>query len=110
MAIIYAYPIAVPQSTDLILGSVMEGGKLVTRNFRVSDVSSAGSGTVTSLTTSGTSGVSTLIGGVFNIPNYATGGGAFASLTTIGTSGISTLVNGVLNIPDYAAGGSTVIV
>ena len=110
MAIIYAYPIAVPQSTDLILGSVMEGGKLVTRNFRVSDVSSASSGTVTSLTTSGTSGASTLISGVLNIPNYATGGGAFASLTTIGTSGVSTLVNGVLNIPDYAAGGSTVIV
>ena len=110
MAIIYAYPIAVPQSTDLILGSVMEGGKLVTRNFRVSDVSSAGSGTVTSLTTSGTSGVSTLIGGVLNVPNYATGGGEFASLTTIGTSGVSTLVNGVLNIPDYAAGGGTVTV
>ena len=71
MAIIYAYPIAVPQSTDLILGSVMEGGKLVTRNFRVSDVSSAGSGTVTSLTTTGTSGVSTLTGGTLNIPNYA---------------------------------------
>ena len=111
MAIIYAYPIAVPQSTDLILGSVMEGGKLVTRNFRVSDVSSAGSGTVTSLTTSGTSGASTLIGGVLNVPNYATGGGgAFESLTTIGTSGVSTLVNGVLNIPDYATGGGTVIV
>jgi len=106
MAIIYAYPIAVPQSTDLILGSVMEGGKLVTRNFRVSDVSSAGSGTVTSLTTSGTSGVSTLISGVLNIPNYATGGGgAFESLTTTGTSGVSTLIGGVLNIPDYATGG-----
>tara|TARA_R110002153_G_scaffold61281_3_gene165414 strand:+ start:78 stop:2114 length:2037 start_codon:yes stop_codon:yes gene_type:complete len=111
MAIIYAYPIAVPQSTDLILGSVMEGGKLVTRNFRVSDVSSAGSGTVTSLTTSGTSGASTLIGGVLNVPNYATGGGgAFESLTTIGTSGVSTLIGGVLNIPDYAAGGGTVTV
>ena len=71
MAIIYAYPIVVPQSTDLILGSVMIEDELVTRNFRVSDISSTGGGTVTSLTTTGTSGVSTLTGGTLNIPNYA---------------------------------------
>jgi hypothetical protein len=84
-------------------------------------------GLITSLTTNGTSGVSTLVGRVLNIPNYAntqntlttTGTGAatlvgtvlniptppianFTSLTVAGTSGPSTLVSGVLTIPDYA--------
>ena len=101
MAIIYTYPIVVPQGTDLILGSVMIEDELVTRNFRVSDISSAGGGTVTSLTTSGTSGVSTLIGGVLNVPNYATGGGTvttvnsgngmnFTTITGIGTVTLGT--------------------
>ena len=81
-------------------------------------------GLITSLTTNGTSGVSTLVGRVLNIPNYAntqntlttTGTGAatlvgtvlniptpvipFTSLTTTG-SGVATLTTGVLNIPDY---------
>ena len=79
-------------------------------------------GLITSLTTNGTSGVSTLVGRVLNIPNYAntqntlttTGTGAatlvgtvlniptpvipFTSLTTTG-SGAATLATGVLNIP-----------
>ena len=88
-------------------------------------------GLITSLTTNGTSGVSTLVGRVLNIPNYAntqntlttTGTGAatlvgtvlniptpptadFTSLTTTGTSGASTLTSGVLNIPNYATGGA----
>lgn len=87
-------------------------------------------GAVTSLTTTGTSGVSTLNSGVLNIPNYAntqnslttTGTGAatlvgtvlniptpvipFTSLTTTGSSGAATLNSGVLNIPQYG-GGST---
>ena len=56
------------------------------------------------LTTTGTSGVSTLVGNTLNIPNYATGGGGglVTSLTTVGTSGASTLTAGVLNIPNYA--------
>jgi hypothetical protein len=83
MAIIYTYPIVVPQGTDLILGSVMIEDELVTRNFRVSDISSAGGGTVTSLTTTGTSGASTLIGGVLNVPNYATGGSTVTVINTL---------------------------
>ena len=56
-------------------------------------------GIVTSLTTTGTSGVSTLSGaGVLNIPEYAN---TQNTLTTTGTSGIATLVGEVLNIPDY---------
>ena len=86
----------------------------------------------TSLSTSGTSGISTLNSGVLNIPNYAntqnslttTGTGAatlvgevlniptpvipsvpFTSLSTTGTSGAATLTSGVLNIPQYTGGG-----
>ena len=56
-------------------------------------------GVVTSLTTTGTSGVSTLSGaGVLNIPEYAN---TQNTLTTTGTSGVATLVGEVLNIPDY---------
>ena len=56
------------------------------------------------LTTTGTSGLSTLVGNTLNIPNYATGGGGglVTSLTTVGTSGASTLTAGVLNVPNYA--------
>tara|TARA_R110000824_G_scaffold330261_1_gene517067 strand:+ start:405 stop:1577 length:1173 start_codon:yes stop_codon:yes gene_type:complete len=53
------------------------------------------------LTTVGTSGVSTLLGSNLNIPNYATGG-LVTSLTTVGTTGASTLIAGVLNVPNYA--------
>jgi len=50
---------------------------------------------VTSLTTTGSSGVSTLSSGVLNIPNYAN---TQNTLTTTGT-GVATLVGTVLNIP-----------
>jgi hypothetical protein len=56
-------------------------------------------GLITSLTTIGTSGVSTLVGRVLNIPNYAN---TQNTLTTVGTSGVATLIAGVLNIPDYS--------
>ncbi len=52
-------------------------------------------GLITSLTTNGTSGVSTLVGRVLNIPNYAN---TQNTLTTTGT-GVATLVGTVLNIP-----------
>ena len=52
-------------------------------------------GLITSLTTNGTSGVSTLVGRVLNIPNYAN---TQNTLTTTGT-GAATLVGTVLNIP-----------
>mgnify|MGYP003645352094 CR=1 FL=1 len=55
------------------------------------------------LTTTGTSGVATMVGNTLNVPNYTiTGGGTVASLTSTGTTGISTLIAGVLNVPDYA--------
>ena len=85
-----------------------------------------------SLTTIGTSGPSTLIGGVLNVPIYGSGqvitvvggtsisvdstdpenpivnytGAVFNSLTTVGNSGAATLIGGVLNIPIYGGGGS----
>jgi len=46
----------------------------------------SGGGAVTSLTTTGTSGVSTLTSGVLNIPNYASGGG----ITFIGEASTNT--------------------
>lgn len=58
-------------------------------------VSSGGPGFT--LTTTGTSGASTLIGTVLNIPTPSAG--TFTSLTTTGTSGAATLTSGVLNIP-----------
>jgi hypothetical protein len=57
-------------------------------------------GVITSLTTTGTSGASTLTSGVLNIPTPTVAD--FTSLTTLGSSGASTLTSGVLNIPDYA--------
>jgi hypothetical protein len=40
----------------------------------------------TSLTTTGTSGAATLVGGVLNIPDYATGGGGGGTVTSVGLS------------------------
>jgi len=56
-----------------------------------------------SLTTIGTTGASTLIDGVLNIPTP--GVPQTITLTTNGTSGASTLVGGVLNVPNYTSGG-----
>ena len=56
-----------------------------------------------SLTTTGTTGASTLTGGVLNIPTPDA-----ITLTTAGTSGASTLTGNVLNIPNYASGGGGV--
>lgn len=47
------------------------------------------------LTTTGTSGVTTLLSGTLNVPNYS------ITLTTTGTSGAATLSAGTLNIPQY---------
>ena len=82
------------------------------------------------LTTSGTSGASTLIGNSLNIPVYSSGAGSSSwgsitgtlsnqtdlnnalnlkqntlSLTTNNTSGAATLISNVLNIPQYSGGG-----
>ena len=79
MSIIYTFPIkSVPVAADLILISDSED-KNKTKQVTISSLPSgggSGGGAVTSLTTTGTSGVSTLNSGVLNIPNYATGGSA----------------------------------
>lgn len=62
-----------------------------------------GGGTTLSLTTTGTSGASTLAGSVLNIPVYQ----GQLTLTTTGTSGAATLVGDTLNIPQYSGGGGT---
>ena len=81
MSIIYTFPIkSVPVAADLILISDSED-KNKTKQVTVSSLPSgggSGGGVVTSLTTTGTSGVSTLNSGVLNIPNYATGGSGSA--------------------------------
>tara|TARA_B110000495_G_scaffold84660_1_gene72840 strand:- start:198 stop:1535 length:1338 start_codon:yes stop_codon:yes gene_type:complete len=101
---------------DILAGTDGDPGMgLATKNFSVGDLAefimqyvednSSCCGSVTSLTTIGTSGPSTLIGGVLNIPDYATGEGIVTGLTTTGTAGPSTLIGGVLNVPDYDTGG-----
>jgi len=135
MAEISSYPRIQPKSQDLIVGTetyvagVAEVTGNPTRNFTVGslvELVNSSVQRVTSLTTVGTSGVSTLTTeGVLNIPNYAntqytlttTGASGtaaslsgtvinvptpvipFTSLTTNGTSGAATLSSGVLNIP-----------
>lgn len=64
-----------------------------------SDCGSGGGGIT--LTTTGTSGASTLVGSTLNVPQYQ---GAL-TLTTTGTSGAATLVGTTLNIPQYTGGG-----
>ena len=73
--------------------------------FTMQDIEdSVGGGSVTSLTTAGSSGsAATLIVGVLNIPTPVI---PFTSLTTTG-SGLSTLVSGVLNIPSPSVGTGT---
>lgn len=69
MANIITYQTVTPASTDLVLGNYMNAdGISETKTFTVASI--AASGSVTSLTTSGTSGVATLSSGVLNIPNY----------------------------------------
>ncbi len=76
MAITSAYPVIAPKVTDLIVGTqtyttanpVLNNP---TKNFTIQsivDLAAAVSGI--SLTTTGTSGISTLAAGVLNIPNY----------------------------------------
>ena len=84
--------------TNITLGTVTTpSGTTITVN-----AAGGGSGVVTTLTTTGTSGLATLAAGTLNIPNYTN---EFTSLTTTGTSGAATLIGGVLNIPNYSTGG-----
>ena len=75
------------------------GGITVTETGSVISIDGSNAGSISSLTTNGTSGDADLTAGVLNIPNY--GAGQFSSLTTLGNSGSSTLVAGVLNVPEY---------
>jgi len=75
------------------------GGITVTETGSVISIDGSNAGSVSSLTTNGTSGDADLTAGVLNIPNY--GAGQFSSLTTLGNSGSATLISGVLNIPEY---------
>ena len=76
MAITSTYPIIVPKATDLIVGTqtytaadpVLDNP---TRNFSVQSIIDLAEVDGISLSTVGTSGVSTLTAGVLNIPNYA---------------------------------------
>jgi len=74
MAILYSYPQASPEITDLVLGSKhIEGEGLVTKSFTLSEIGQLFGdtySTIQSLTTNGSSGNATLIDGVLNIPNY----------------------------------------
>ena len=73
MANIITYQTVTPASTDLVLGNYMNAdGISETKTFTVASIAASGGGgsSVTSLTTSGTSGVATLSSGVLNIPNY----------------------------------------
>jgi len=73
MAIIYTYPTkATPAADDLILISDSADSNK-TKQVKVSALPSSGAGIT--LTTTGTSGVATLVGTVLNIPNYTTTGG-----------------------------------
>tara|TARA_R110000796_G_scaffold16307_1_gene50831 strand:+ start:185 stop:1411 length:1227 start_codon:yes stop_codon:yes gene_type:complete len=85
--------------TNVVLSTVTTpSGTTITINS-----SGGGAGTVTSLTTAGSSGsAATLIAGVLNIPTPVI---PYTSLTTTGTSGAATLTAGVLNIPIYGGGG-----
>jgi|14_taG_2_1085336.scaffolds.fasta_scaffold03046_5 hypothetical protein len=68
MAVIFSYPIkSTPDNDDLIL--ISDGTDRLTKQVRVSSLPSASGIT---LTTTGTSGVATLVGTVLNIPNYTT--------------------------------------
>ena len=75
MSIIYSYPIkSTPVSDDLILISDSASSpQFATKQIKVSSLPSSGAGIT--LTTTGTSGVATLVGTVLNIPNYTTTGG-----------------------------------
>jgi len=83
--------------TNISLGSVTTpSGTTITVN-----AAGGGSGVVTNLTTTGTSGLATLSSGILNIPNYSN---IINSLSTSGSSGAATLIAGVLNIPIYGNG------
>jgi len=71
--------------TSLLLAAATEAGI-----GQIVNPGSGGSGFITSLTTTGTSGPSTVVSGVLNIPQYSGGGGATIPSTTNLISGSGT--------------------
>ena len=69
MARISTYPTSVPTGTDLLIGT-QDPTSLETKNFSVQSIVDLAEVDGISLSTVGTSGVSTLTAGVLNIPNY----------------------------------------
>lgn len=108
MASIQQYPLKTVAIADTIIGTKLPTtatGKPITSTFSVGDIvalASAVSAPFQSLTTSGTTGVATLIAGVLNIPDYATGGASDTTyLLSTDAAGIVTL--------NASAGASTTV-
>jgi len=104
MSIITIYPTIPDVATEdlLIISDISKEGN-PTRTVSIGQLSGALSPpTGISLTTLTTSGASTIVGNVLNIPIYQ----GSITLTTLGTSGVATFTGDTLNIPNYASGGS----
>ena len=75
MAILYSYPQASPDVTDLLLGSkFIEGEGLIAKSFSIGEIVQLVQDeyvTFESLTTTGQIGPATLSAGVLNIPDYS---------------------------------------
>ena len=75
MAITFTYPIVTPKADDLVVGTqtpdpLSSETDTPTRNFTIQSIIDLAKVDIISLSTVGTSGVSTLTAGVLNIPNY----------------------------------------
>lgn len=98
------YRFAVPSTNNIKTLFVVGGTLDSTTNTNALTLTIA-SPFISSLTTTGTSGASTVSGGVLNIPQYQ---GAL-TLTTTGSSGAATLIGSTLNIPQYSGGGGVAV-
>ena len=94
MANIITYQTVTPASTDLVLGNYMNAdGISETKTFTVASIAaSGGGGSVTSLTTVGTSGAATLNAGVLNIPTPSVSSSPF-TFNASSTTGIESSSN-----------------
>jgi hypothetical protein len=75
MAISYSYSIAEPDSSSMLLGTMIDDvtSRITTKSFLIGDIFDLFelSLAFSSLTTTGTTGAATLVGGVLNIPQYS---------------------------------------